>query len=61
MLDCAEHVLKEEGGSHIPVLMHSLAFGTLRPYTSEQSEEAITKGQMEVTLDVMAHSLMYWV
>jgi enoyl-[acyl-carrier protein] reductase III len=57
----AEHVLQEAGGSHIRVLMHSLAFGTLRPYTSEQFGEAITKGQMEMTLDVMAHSLVYWI
>lgn len=45
----------------IRVLMHSLAFGTLRPYWSDDSETAvITKANMDMTLDVMAHSLVYW-
>jgi enoyl-[acyl-carrier protein] reductase III len=44
----------------VKVLMHSLAFGTLRPYISD---EAATIGprHMDMTLDVMAHSLVYWV
>jgi enoyl-[acyl-carrier-protein] reductase (NADH) len=37
--------------------MHSLAFGTLRPYIGEK---ALTKKNIEMTLDVMAHSLVYW-
>lgn len=44
----------------IKVVMHSLAFGTLKPFISDKSEQ-ITKAQMEMTLDVMAHSLVYWV
>jgi enoyl-[acyl-carrier protein] reductase III len=48
-------------GEHIKVLMHSLAFGTLRPYVPANREEAVTRAQMEMTLDVMAHSLVYWV
>ncbi|UCH65987.1 MAG: SDR family oxidoreductase [Ignavibacterium sp.] len=44
----------------VKVIMHSLAFGTLKPYISNESEQ-ITKAQMEMTLDVMAHSLVYWV
>lgn len=43
----------------VRVLMHSLAFGTLKPFTS-QDEQVITKPQMDMTLDVMAHSLVYW-
>ncbi len=45
----------------IKVLMHSLAFGTLKPFVPKDGEQAITKAQMEMTLDVMAHSLVYWV
>ncbi len=45
----------------IKVLMHSLAFGSLKPFVSNENEQAITKSQMEMTLDVMAHSLVYWV
>ncbi|MFQ6019968.1 MAG: SDR family oxidoreductase, partial [Dehalococcoidia bacterium] len=48
-------------GEHVKVLMHSLAFGTLRPYVPPDSQEAVSKAQMEMTLDVMAHSLVYWV
>ena len=45
----------------IRVIMHSLAFGTLKPFVESGNEQAITKAQMEMTLDVMAHSLVYWV
>lgn len=45
----------------VKVIMHSLAFGTLRPFVPSVDEQAITKAQIEMTLDVMAHSLVYWV
>ncbi len=44
----------------IKVLLHSLAFGTLRPFISENRKEMITPQQMNMTLDVMAHTLVYW-
>lgn len=47
-------------GEHLRVLLHSLAFGSLKPYTPENREEAVTRANMEMTLDVMAHSLVYW-
>ncbi len=50
-----------KGKPLIKVLMHSLAFGTLKPFISKEGEQALTKAQMEMTLDVMAHSLVYWV
>lgn len=49
------------GGSVITVFMHSLAFGTLKPYVANDPKEQLTKDQMEMTLDVMANSLVYWV
>lgn len=49
------------GKSLVKVIMHSLAFGTLKPFVPNEKEQAITKAQMEMTLDVMAHSLVYWV
>ncbi len=45
----------------IKVLIHSLAFGTLRPFVPMEGQQCLTKAQMEMTLDVMAHSLVYWV
>jgi NAD(P)-dependent dehydrogenase (short-subunit alcohol dehydrogenase family) len=45
----------------IKILLHSLAFGTLKSFISTNShDEGITKSQLEMTLDVMAHSLVYW-
>jgi enoyl-[acyl-carrier protein] reductase III len=45
----------------VKVLLHSLAFGTLKPFISKKPEEMVTQAQMEMTVDVMAHSLVYWV
>lgn len=44
----------------IRVLLHSLAFGTLKPFIAESQAEAVSKSQVEMTLDVMANSLVYW-
>ncbi len=49
------------GGAPIHVLLHSLAFGTLKPYLAAEPKDQVTKEQMEMTLDVMGHSLVYWV
>jgi NAD(P)-dependent dehydrogenase (short-subunit alcohol dehydrogenase family) len=56
-----DQVQPKLGGSPITVLMHSLAFGTLKPYLAADPKEQLTKDQMEMTLDVMANSLVYWV
>jgi NAD(P)-dependent dehydrogenase (short-subunit alcohol dehydrogenase family) len=48
-------------GEQVKLLMHSLAFGTLRPYVPPERDEAVSRAQMEMTLDVMANSLVYWV
>lgn len=45
---------------HINVLIHSLAFGALKAYVSRKVEDCVTPAQMSMTLDVMAHSLVYW-
>ena len=47
-------------GAFVRVLMHSLAFGTLKPFAVEPPEEGVTQKQMDMTLDVMANSLVYW-
>jgi enoyl-[acyl-carrier protein] reductase III len=49
------------GDGLVRVFMHSLAFGTLKPFLGNTPEEQITPAQMNMTLDVMAHSLVYWV
>lgn len=57
----SEIITKLEGKPLIKIILHSLAFGTLRPFVPKDSEQPLTKAQMEMTLDVMAHSLVYWV
>lgn len=44
----------------IGVLLHSLAFGTLRPFLAADGDKPLTQRQLEMTLDVMANSLVYW-
>lgn len=44
----------------VRVLMHSLAFGTLKKFISSNPVEAIKQRQIEMTMDVMANSLLYW-
>ena len=52
--------LQDAEHSTIHLMVHTLAFGSLRPYITASPEEATTEEQMEMTLRVMAHSLVYW-
>lgn len=62
VLEDVKRRFEERGqGEQVRVLLHSLAFGTLRPFMHADSAEAITHKQMDMTCDVMAHSLVYWV
>lgn len=52
----------ESGGEHyVKVFVHSVAFGSLLPYVTEDSAGQLTQAQMEMTLDVMGNNLVYWV
>lgn len=59
-----DELLDELAGSldpgRIRVLVHSLAFGTLKPLVSVDEGAAMTQEQMDMTLTVMAHTLIYW-
>jgi enoyl-[acyl-carrier protein] reductase III len=46
--------------ARVSVVLHSLAFGTLKPFVAEAAADAVAPAQMDMTLDVMAHSLVYW-
>jgi enoyl-[acyl-carrier protein] reductase III len=46
--------------NRVGVLLHSLAFGTLKPFFAPNREASISKAQLEMTLDVMGNSLVYW-
>ncbi len=60
VLDEIAEQFSKETGSTVRVLVHSLAFGTLKRFIGKTAEECVSKAQMEMTLDVMAHSLVYW-
>jgi enoyl-[acyl-carrier protein] reductase III len=53
----AQMKLKAAGKIH--VLLHSLAFGALKPFIDGE-DGVLSKSQFEMTLDVMANSLVYW-
>jgi len=46
---------------YVRVVMHSLAFGSLVPFISDDPKAAVDRKKMEMTQDVMANSLVYWV
>jgi NAD(P)-dependent dehydrogenase (short-subunit alcohol dehydrogenase family) len=46
---------------YVRVVMHSLAFGSLVPFLADDPKAAVDRKKMEMTLDVMANSLVYWV
>src|ERR671918_523555 len=53
---------KAEGRDpYVRVVMHSLAFGSLVPFLAEDPKAAVDRKKMEMTQDVMANSLVYWV
>ena len=43
--------------ANVAVLLHSLAFGALKPFIGD---DPLSEQQMDMTLSVMAHSLVYW-
>jgi NAD(P)-dependent dehydrogenase (short-subunit alcohol dehydrogenase family) len=59
MIDAFREHLHPDG--RIRVVLHSLAFGTLRPLISNDDSPQAARRQIEMTVDVMAHSFVYWV
>ncbi len=60
VLDALQGELQAGDSPYLHVLMHSLAFGTLLPFIADDPNQAATKAQIDMTLDVMANSLVYW-
>jgi len=48
------------GGPRVRVLLHSLAFGTLKPLVSPDPKAAVSGRQLAMTMEVMALSLVDW-
>jgi enoyl-[acyl-carrier protein] reductase III len=60
-MDDIQERFESDPSSTIKVVLHSLAFGTLKSFIAKKQEDMLTQAQMEMTVDVMAHSLVYWV
>jgi enoyl-[acyl-carrier protein] reductase III len=59
-VDRIEQILAGRDRQRIRTVVHSLAFGALKPLVAETAEDSISVAQMEMTLNVMATSLVYW-
>ncbi|MGF1662368.1 MAG: SDR family oxidoreductase [Kineosporiaceae bacterium] len=60
--DVVREVRELTDGRGVDVVLHSLAFGTLLPYLPDGSDgPVLAPRQMTMTLEVMAHSLVWWV
>ncbi len=61
VVEAVQQRLGQEGDeAFVRVFLHSLAFGTLLPFIAETPKGAMSQKQVEMTLDVMANSLVYW-
>lgn len=58
VIGAIQQTLADEGG-RLEVLLHSLAFGTLRPLVPAEGR-GLQPRQLAMTLDVMAGSLIWW-
>ena len=57
---CIAQIKEITVGQPIHVLMHSVAFGSLELFIPAEPDKAATQAQLEMTMDVMANSLVYW-
>jgi NAD(P)-dependent dehydrogenase (short-subunit alcohol dehydrogenase family) len=55
-----EKILGQGGKDQVRVLFHSLAFGALKAFVSDKPDGNLTRAQFDMTIDVMANSLVYW-
>jgi NAD(P)-dependent dehydrogenase (short-subunit alcohol dehydrogenase family) len=58
VMDSVQNIVGEDGT--VRILVHSLAFGTLKNFIDDDPAGCISQKQIEMTLDVMANSLVYW-
>lgn len=59
-VDRIEQILLGRDRQRVRTVVHSLAFGALKPLVGDTAEDSVSVAQMEMTLNVMATSLVYW-
>jgi len=60
VLDRVAEIFAGRPGATVRTMLHSLAFGALKPFIADDAREALTQAQVEMTMNVMANSLVYW-
>jgi len=55
-----KHIQKNESKHKMRTMVHSMAFGALKPFIAKEKDDMLSKKQIEMTMDVMANSLVYW-
>lgn len=61
VVNAIKEEIKSKNG-FLKVVLHSLAFGSMTYFINKENPETmITRKQIEMTIDVMASSLVYWV
>jgi enoyl-[acyl-carrier-protein] reductase (NADH) len=56
----AEIRKKIRAAQHIKVMLHSLAFGSLKLFIDKDASKCIAPDNVAMTMNVLAHSLIYW-
>ena len=61
--EVVQHIAERltESAEKVRVVLHSLAFGTLKPYIDPEGKAGLAQRELDMTLDVMANTLVYWV
>ena len=59
IIKLAINELSSKSNINIKMLIHSIAFGTLKPMISEDDNH-LYKKNLDMTLDVMSNNLLYW-
>ena len=60
LMEAIKEEFAKHDGATIRLMLHSLAFGTLKPFVSAEGDATINQKNLEMTLDVMANSLIYY-
>ncbi|MGI6370480.1 MAG: SDR family oxidoreductase [Ignavibacteria bacterium] len=55
-----DYISKNEDPHTLRVMIHSMAFGALKPFIGISEDDIMSKKQLVMTMDVMANSLVYW-
>lgn len=60
IIEAIKDDFSKEDNPLLRVLIHSLAFGSIRPFFDQDHSNMVGQKHIEMTMDVMANSLLYW-